>query len=113
MAANALREAVPWKFANVRESSNCLLLVEKSAAALGSTAVIVRRARDQLRAPAGGFDVATIKLHSRTFNYLFVDGHAARLAPEETVNPVNPKLRTDPILNSGESLGAWTVAPND
>jgi hypothetical protein len=46
------------------------------------------------------------------FNDLLVDGHVGHLPAEDTVNPVNTKLRIDPTL-SYDSNGGWTADHDD
>ncbi len=97
-----------WRFDQVLQPSKTLLLAEKAAngTSVGRHRVkFIRRARDQVGDDVSGL---TIQLHGGTLNYTKVDASVARLAPEETVAGQETTQ-----LYIGQSLGMWTVNPND
>lgn len=97
-----------WRLDQVLEASTTLLLAEKAAAGTSvgrHRAKFIRRARDQVGSEPSGL---TMKLHDGTLNYAKVDASVARLAPQETVAGQDITR-----LYTGDSLGMWTVNPND
>lgn len=99
-----------WKFARIPAPNKTLLLVEKSdnEGGLGrATRKTVRRARDQYN------DNKTTKLHMNGLVYSKVDGSVKFMSPIETVHEDRNPTRLVPGSPWMDSLGMWTVNPDN
>ncbi len=98
-----------WRLEEVYQPSATLMAVEKSDNQSGKGKAgrkSVRRARDQVADIS--VNQATLTLHGGTYNYLKVDGSAARLDPVLTVQDQDLGR-----LVGGDSNSMWTVNPRD